>query len=161
MEFAPIRDAIYNWFSDQSRVTTIWADGSGPRPGRPYATLKLLTGAVKIGGQDNLRNGPGPSQFTLVGPRRLTVSCNVYGVNAMEILTNVRDSLDDPFVIDQLDADGLAVSDDGEPHDMTEALETYFEPRAQMDVIFELQADRMTEIGPVSKIQVNSIDVGI
>lgn len=155
MEFAPVRAAVYNWFRNQSGVTVIWADQASPRPPRPYATLKIISGTVKLGGQDNLRMDPVTGAFLLNGPRKITVSCNVFGEEAVDILTGVRDSLDDPGVIDDLDAHGLSVSEDGNVQDMTEALETHFESRAQMDVIFMLQVERLSSAQPIEKIGIN------
>lgn len=159
MEFAPYKTAIYNWFSKQSNITAIWADQSKVRPKRPYATLKIITGTVKLGGQDNLRDGPAGRPFVLNGPRQISLSVNVYGEDAMDILTTVRDSLDDPAVIDDLDAHGLAVTDDGSVQNVTEALESHFEPRAQMDVVFMLQEERDAFVVPVDRINLNGTDV--
>jgi hypothetical protein len=159
VEFAAFQLAVYDWFSKQSGIQTIWQQESGPRPPRPYATLRLNTGQVKIGGQDNLRQDPTTGVYSLNGPRRITVACNIYGDGALERLTKVRDSLDDPAVIDQLDASGIAVEDDGEPQNITEALESHFEDRALMDVIFLVQADRTTGATSVAKISLNGKDI--
>lgn len=159
MEFAPYKTAIYNWFSKQSDITTIWAEQGKARPKRPYATLKIISGTVKLGGQDNLRSDLSAGGFLLNGPRQITVSTNVYGEDAMDILTAVRDSLDDPAVVDDLDAHGLAVKEDGSVQNVTEALESHFEPRAQMDVVFMLQEERKASVVPVDRISLNGTDV--
>lgn len=161
MEFAPFKTAIYNWFKKQSDITVIWADQASPRPARPYGSLKVISGPVKLGGQDNLRQDPVTGALLLNGPRQITVSMNVYGEEAMDILSTVRDSLDDPSVIDELDAQGLSVSEDGSVQNLTEALETHFETRAQMDVIFMLQEERATAVGTVTKIGLNGNDISV
>lgn len=159
MEFAPIKDALYTWFKKTSGLdSVIWADQDGPRPARPYATLRLITGAVKLGGQDNLRvNESGV--FYLNGPREITVSINVMGVSALDILTTARDSLDDPSVIDDLEADGIAIIEDGSPQNITELLETGFEERAQMDLKIGFQAERDSTAVVVTKISLNGRDL--
>ena len=154
MQFEPLRLSIYTWFSETSGITTIWAEQAGPKPSRPFATLKLITGAVKMGGQDNLRVSS-DGRFVLNGPRSITLRAQVFGKDALEILTTVRDSLDDPDVIDVLDAEGLAVMDDGEPSDITEALETIFEQRAVLDVKFEFNVERATKVTDVNKVGIN------
>lgn len=157
MEFAPVRDAIYTWVSGQTGIKTIWSEQSAPRPPRPYIDLKLITGAIKLGGQDNLRT-KSDGTFALVGPRSITCSIQVFGENAMEILTTARDGLDDPVVIEQLDAAGLSVADDGEPQNITELLETHFEARAAMSVRFELQVERALDTQTVERIGLNGKD---
>jgi hypothetical protein len=160
MEFAPIKDAIYTWISDQTKVKVIWSEQAAPRPPRPYIDLKLITGAIKLGGQDNLRT-TSAGRLILVGPRSVTCSIQIFGDNAMEILTTARDSLDDPDVIEQLDRAGLSVADDGEPQNITEALETHFEARAAMDVRFEFQVERDTESQTVERVSLDGKDISI
>ena len=158
MKFERLTLAIYTWFSETSGIATIWAEQSGPKPKRPYATLKLITGAVKVGGEDNLRQYTS-GKFVLNGPRTVTVRCQVFGEGALDILSTVRDSLDDPSIIDGLDLSGLSVQDDGEPSNVTERLETSYEIRAVMDVKFDFNEERVANVGYVSETTVNGRNI--
>lgn len=159
MEFEPLKLALYTWFSETSGITTIWSEQSGPRPKRPYATLKVVSGAAKIGGEDNLRQASS-GRFVLNGPRTFALRCQVYGENALTILNEVRDSLDDPLIVEQLDESGIAIVDDGNPSDITEALETYFEQRAVLDVMLQINTERPTKVGSLAKVGINGQNIG-
>lgn len=152
MKFAEIKDAVYNWFTTVTGVTAIWSDQEGPRPERPYCSLKIISGPVKPNGTDDLKYVSG-DRFALKGDRVYTCSINVYGQDAHDILSTARDSLDSPTVIDSLFKDGISVLDEGDIQDVTLKLETHFETRAQMDFIFQVGNVFETDIGIVEKVE--------
>lgn len=154
MKFAEIQDAIYNWFTSVTEVNAIWAEQEGTRPERPYASLKLITGQVKINGVDNMRY-VSAGKFKLVGDRKITCSINVFGAEAHDIITLARDSLDDPSVVDSLFKDGLSIWDEGDPQDLSIKLETHWETRAQMDTIFGLAGELDIEPGIIEHVEVH------
>lgn len=48
-------EALYDWFSGATSLTTIRADEGGPFPAYPYATLKIIAGPTREGGSDQVR----------------------------------------------------------------------------------------------------------
>lgn len=153
MKFATIQNAIYNWFTSVTKVPAIWAEQEGGKPERPYATLKLITGPVKINGRDDMVY-VSEGKFNLKGDRRITCSINVFGLNAHDILALARDSLDDPRVVDSLFAKGLSIWDEGDPTDITLKLETHWETRAQMDTVFGLASEYEVDIGIIEHVEI-------
>lgn len=154
MKFADIQRAIYNWFTDTTNVQAIWAEQEGPRPPRPYASLKLITGPVKTNGIDDMQY-VSDGKYSLKGDRRITCSINVFGTDAHDILALARDSLDDPSVVDSLFADGLSIWDEGDPQDLTAKLETHWETRAQMDTVFGLASELEIEPGIIETVELS------
>jgi hypothetical protein len=152
MKFAEIQDAIYNWFVSTTEVKAVWAEQEGPRLERPYAMLKLITGPVKTNGMDQLSYLSG-DKFELRGDRTVTCSINVMGSGAHDIAALARDSLDDPTIVDQLSEKGLAVWDEGDVRDLTQKLETHWETRAQLDVVFAFASSYETNTGWIEKVE--------
>lgn len=150
-----ISNAIYDWITGVTGVKAIFSMQDGPVPPKPYIEINVLTGPMKLGGQDDLRRDG--EEFTLTGPRNLMCSINVHGAEAFDILSKAHDSLDDPAVIDSLEAAGLTVIDEGNPTDLSELQETHFETRFQMDVEFGLASDYKVEPDIIESAEVTSL----
>lgn len=139
MAFADIRQAIYNWVKVESDLTVIWKDQSEARPPRPYIALKLISGPRKVG-HDDLRQGI--VGVEVHGQRHWTCSIDVIGAGAMDMISQLQTSLEDPEVLAGLRARGLAVIKSEDAVDLTTPLDTGFETRAKMDVLFSANVTR-------------------
>jgi len=161
MDYQPFKDAIMAWVKSQvdSSVTVYWMEQGPvpPRPPRPCINMKIVTPSVKIGGKDDLRYVGG--NFVVNGPRKMLVSFNSYGVEAIEIMTDLRDSIDDPDVIDQLGAAGLAFVREGDVENLTQLLDSNYETRAHIDIEFGYNIENATGIVEIDKISINGVDV--
>lgn len=154
------KNAIYNWVKSRvdSTVTIYWMEQSTPRPPRPCLSIKIVTPSIKPY-RDDLRFDEATGRFTLVGPRIMMVSFNTYGEKAIDILIGLRDSVDDPYVVDQLESAGLAFQTDGEVENLTELLDSNFETRAHMDIIFGYHVENLIKVVEIDKISINGTDV--
>lgn len=54
-DFSAAEDAIHDWFSTATGLTTVWRDQSAPQPAYPYGSLLIIAGPTKLGGQDEVR----------------------------------------------------------------------------------------------------------
>lgn len=55
INWTAIENAIQDWFSGATGLTTIWRDQSAPQPDYPFATLLTIAGPTQIHGQDEQR----------------------------------------------------------------------------------------------------------
>lgn len=137
IDFAPIRKAIYTWIKTELDVVAIWEQQSEQRPPRPYVSMKLIVGPVKTG-HDDLRQDTSGS-FSVQGLRVLTLSLNVYGQDAMSLMSRLQTSTEKPSVQEELRKEGIAFIRAEGIQDLTVALDNRFETRAQMDVLFHIK----------------------
>jgi len=135
---ATIENALVSWLStEMSAVTVILAEQGAPKPGSPFATIKL-SGARGQGLDDRLDiTDPGAPAYAtqdLLGDRRAPVSVQLFGAGALDYARQAADSLNLQTVRDALWAAGLApVLPPGEVRDLTGLVQTDFEERAQFD----------------------------
>lgn len=157
-----IKDGVYQWLSSELTVaawggTVIFADQAAPRPAEPYATIRINAG-VPVG-NDELREVQevGPDVIgSYRGQRTATVSLNIFGTNAVQLMRTARMSLAKQSVLDTLYNDhDLSVIDAGEILNMTDLLETRFQKRAQMDVIIGFAESIDDNLGAIEKVELN------
>lgn len=112
----------------------IFADQAQQRPGRPYCSIKVANSGSKSG-TDEIRISGGT--FTQCGPRGAMLSINIFGTGALDLMERLRDSVDQPSVVqNSFAAQGIAVEDVSDVRDLTDTSleENVFISRAQMDV---------------------------
>ncbi|MCG8433488.1 MAG: hypothetical protein MJA83_05610 [Gammaproteobacteria bacterium] len=84
IDFAAIRGALHDWFSEATGLKTIWADQNRPQPPYPYASLNPITGPVRIGGKDDvvrttdLAQAGQEVEHCHIGDRLITISCQIH-----------------------------------------------------------------------------------
>ncbi len=133
-----VEDALVEALTTICGITVILLDQPGPRPDKPYVTLKL-TGPTKIGSRDNLTD-----DFQLQGMRSFNASINVYAdvptgddvdpLNAFQCAETIQSSFDRPDIIEELGLKEIGISTIGAVQDVGAALDTRHEDRAQLDV---------------------------
>lgn len=132
----PLALAIYNWFKDATGLTVIWDDQSGIRPEKPYGTLRVISGPAKVAGHDEQRVRQSDNKIEVSGIRVFTVSCNIYGANALSLMSQADAWLGHLVTLEAFRAAGLAVVRNERIQNLTRLMDTGFESRAQMDVVF-------------------------
>ncbi len=55
IDFRVAEDAIHGWFAGAVELTTIWRNQNAPQPAYPFASLYVIAGPLKPGGQDEIR----------------------------------------------------------------------------------------------------------
>lgn len=139
---------IWKWAEKYSGLKAIWAFQDGPRPERPYVLLTKLTGQIKQGSVDTIVH-ESDDTFEIVGDRRQSIQIDIFGQNALERLTILRDTLEDPNVVDLLFSGGVSIIEEGEPRDLSLLRETHFETRASLEMIVGLRTVRTTNLGAI------------
>ena len=125
----------------------IFARQDGQQPAEPYATL-LIAGIARRGAADERRGPDTDGLVKLTGTRRLAVSVNVFGPQAVRMAEHAIAYLGLSTVTAALRADGVVVYRSEDVQDLTGILDTGFQGRAQFDLA----------VGVVSEL-VETIDV--
>lgn len=136
----------------------VWLEQGSPRPPRPYVGLKIITGP-RVAGWDDIKNID-QSNFEISGQRSLIVSVNIYGPNAMDHAAALLNSARNPLVTDANSLAGIAIWTWTDPQDVSQALETNFEPRIQFDVTFGLVMGQTATLGTIGEVELTNLGTG-
>jgi len=158
-------DILKAWFDYCTNVlpveyTVAFAEeisgADGPRPEKPYISLKIISGPRKLAIDDDLRNKELTDEFYLVGQRGYTLSIKSFGVEYIDALEKISTLLGDPDNWEQLNIDAdIAIVDQGDVLDISAKLETGFEKRASLDIIFNSSNNIITSVGPITSVEVS------
>lgn len=162
MNFADIKSAIYDcldaYLNGVSPVATIyWGEPNAPRPANPSVRLKLIGGPGMLG-QDELRDVDGdPDAFLVTGPRELTLSVTTYGDTALQMISDLQTMLGMyEHVETTLSVANVSVLETTAPRDLSTALDTEQEQRAQFDVMLLATEEVSSEPGVIEDVEAES-----
>lgn len=130
-----VEDSLQAWAEEHSGVTAIWANQSALSPEPPYITLAIIN-VKKIGAFDETRHGQ--NGFKKCGLRRITVSVQAYGKNALSIISRLKDSLELDVVEAYLKQSNVAPVTATDITRIPEFINTIWEDRAHIDAIFHI-----------------------
>jgi len=162
-----LRSALQAWASEiiadmGSSIPVIWADGKGPRPGKAYMTLKIVS-APRTGRDEYIMlsgGGYGGDELASVATREGTLSINVVGDDALDILAGFDDRVCGIKSLDSLTVKGLSCRRSSGARDMTGMIETQPEQRAQMDLSIAWTSTVVSDTGPIETVEVTGEFIG-
>lgn len=160
------RQALYDWLKTEVRRVTnnnsfkvIMDEQAEQRPKPPYASLKVINPSLRIGGVDEQASSGSNLQMRML--RRFVISVQVFGPNATDILSSVRDTLDRPDVDGQFKAIGMAHESESEVRDLSLRLETTYEERAQMDIVLTYAKTENYDLSTIETVELEgTVDTG-
>ena len=168
-DFEPLKVAIFDWLNqavnagvaegadNTTPILRAEDDSVRPQEGVLFIEYKFLTGLVKVGNIDEKFSKDGdPTKFILRGQRNITVSVTCFGTNAAGCMAQIQQSLSSPVECSILRSAGLSVRDDSAIADSSVFLETRFEERAVLDVIFGFTLESEIEPGLIESVEVTS-----
>lgn len=171
VNFEPLKVALFDWLhaavNTQSNGTVlpeghhqaipvIRAEDDQIRPDGPFIEYKFLTGLSRLGTGDEMSFNNTDDTFIAKGQREITVSVNVLGTGAQEILATLQNSLSLVSINDGLRAAGLSVRQYEAIADVSVFQETKFEERAVLDVIFGLVLTTPDTVGRIESVEITS-----
>lgn len=134
MDFDAIDKAFYDWVNIFTGQSVIWLNQNSPRPNTPYLTLYKST-LIPIGHDfESAVNLSG--EIRIGGIRQLTLQINHYGNNSMGVLEELSLSLRIDQYRNLLLTEGITHLNKLAINDLTALVDTEFETRAQMDLLF-------------------------
>lgn len=159
ISFATLRTYLYNWATTNvpSGMPVIYLYNNSPRPTVDYVTL-YITSVVQIGRdytQGPLVNTIGTS--AMVGDREFTLQVQAYGGDPLTILENLRTSLQKQSVLDSLRSNGIVYVNWLSINDTTELVDSRFEQRGSMDLLFRVAQIYTDDLGNIDTVEVEEI----
>lgn len=137
LNFNVVRQSLYSWASSvvPSGMPVIFYEPNAPRPVVPYVTLYLNT-ITSVNQDYSDPNADTDGSIYMKGDRQFTVQIQAYGNDPLTVLENIRTSLQKQTVLDTLRANGIVFYQSLTINDITELVDSQFERRAQLDVLF-------------------------
>lgn len=158
LDFSVVRTNLYNWAIQNipSGMPAIYLYPNSPRPQVDYVSL-YISSITQIGWdytQDPLDN-TGVSQ--MVGDREFTLQCVAYGGDPMTVIQNLRTSLQKQTVLDSLRVTGIVFVNWFPVVDITELVDSRYEQRASMDVLFRIADVYTDNLGVISTVVLEEV----
>lgn len=154
INFTLVRTYLYNWAVENIPVDmpVIYLYNNAPRPTVDYLTL-YITNVTQIG-WDWIQQPIDDTGITQqVGDREFTLQIVAYGGDVLTTLNNLRTSLQKQTVLDSLRANGIVFANWFQIIDSTTLIDSRFEPRASLDILFRM-ADIYTDtLGNIDTVQ--------
>ena len=155
LNITAIQDKLYEWVFDETALAVIWLFPNAPRPDLPYISLNILN-FVDVH-QDFI---PAPDPVTgeaeIAGNREFTLSIQCYGDNALQTMSNLKDSLEKPSIQVLLREENIAFVDSENVINVTTLLDSIFEERAALDVRFRVATGTVDEIGIIEQTNIET-----
>ena len=143
--------AIIAWLASASGVTVAWAEQDDElRPALPYVTANITSYGASEGFPSRISNGD--DTFTKQIKKTLNVSVSAYGEESGVLIDLITDSVYNDILIDALKTAGLYFRTMGDPIPLAQIIETKWEQRWQLDVVFAYAKDITSNIGYIDRV---------
>lgn len=137
INFSTVKLALYNWVVNVSPMgmPVIYWQPNSPRPTVPYISLFIsqIT-AVNQDWSSGVTDINGA--IAMKGDRQFTLEIQGYGLDPLTLMENIRTSLQKQSVLDTLRANGIAFYSSLTINDITELVDSQYEHRAHLDILF-------------------------
>jgi len=161
--FAALQKTLYTWATTNvpNTVPVIWLYPNAPRPnnnGVPVDYVSLLMSSfVQIGRDWNASPSDNTGLTNFVGDREFTLQVQAYGNTPMQILENLRTSLQKQSVLSSLQAQGVVYVNWFPILDITDLVDSRYEQRCTMDLLFRLAQQYSDNLGVISTVEIEEI----
>lgn len=169
IDWQTVENAIYDWLSSATGLTTVWGEQDSPQPSYPYASMRIISGPTRVAGLDEHRYSYDELQplgeeigIETCGPREMTLSVQIHAKQAdvgptdspRNLMSRAQSSLATPSVLAALRIAGLSVVDEGQVLNANVVVEDTWIARAMMDVRFGLAASVVERTGYIATVGV-------
>ena len=173
MNETDLEDALYDWATNAlgTTIPVVWAHQNAPRPSlnannnqaTSYVMLHIMSDG-RVGGMDyvgrvyeNTETIDGVDTIVqsipVTGNREFTLHCESYGSGSADFLRTLRSSLECPSIQQQLEDAGIVFVDQLFMGDISAVLETRYESRDQLDLLFRYaEATEDVNIGSIDTV---------
>lgn len=151
-----LMQSILSWVTSviPSSIPAIFLYQNGPRPTVDYLTINM-TSLVQIG-EDYIFDPTSDSGISKqAGDREFTIQLQAYGginVDPFQLLEIIRTSLQKQTVLDTLRVNGICYANHLPINDTSVLIDTLWERRAQMDVLFRIGVVYSDTLGVIDTI---------
>ena len=169
IDWRKVEDAIQEWFERSTGLgpgKVVWANQDMMQPPHPYATLNVISGPRKIGGEDETRCKivDGQAKLLKVGEREFTVSCQTHvgptndnnpEEHSRALMSRAEAALGLPEYRDRLTEAGVSVIEQLNILNLDLVVADQYISRTGMDVRFGLAVCTSQDIQTIENVIVN------
>jgi len=156
LDFSTVKTNIYSWVTSiLPSIPVIFYQQNSPRPDLPYITL-YLTSLIQVG-QDFVPRPDNTGNLSIIGDREFTIQIQCYGGDPITTLENLRSSLQKETVLDTLRANKIVYVNQFPINDISALLDTLWEPRATMDILFRIAQSETDNHGLIKTVEIEEI----
>ena len=154
INFNAVKVSLQEWIVRSTLLAdneVVFSDQSAPQPDKPYISIKV-TSIVNIG-QKDARGSIDDAGFSdFVGIREFTLSIQYFGIDALNALSILKDSLNDEVELQILRDNNIVFVEELLFADVSSLLETIWEERAQLDLLFRTTSVSSHEVGIIERM---------
>jgi hypothetical protein len=148
-------DFIQSLVAELLGCTVIWSKGNGPKPRKPFATLRLY--GYRRNGLDEGRSTNTAGVVEVRGDREATLEVQYFGEDAQQKLLELEQQFQRPTIVEQCFVEGVAFFDVQNIQDLTGLLDaTTYEERASIDFSVRFAISTTDETGYIDKVTINA-----
>lgn len=155
MQRLPIamEDAVVAWLSAiQPDATVVWAEQKSPRPDLAFIALDLIAGPQSVGPAEERYKSE--DTFTYRFRKRGTLNLQLHANDALVRTGAIANALELPSRQAILQAAGIAVWGSDGPRDITQLMDTAYEPRASIDLFISWPDPTDDAPGEIRRVRV-------
>ena len=158
LNFATVKLNLHQWLVTvvPMGMPVIFYEPNAPRPTVAYVTL-YLNSVVAINQDWTAPDANNSGVVDMKGDRQFTLQVQAYGGDPLTVLENVRTSLQKTTVLDTLRANGIAFFASLNIGDITELVDSKFERRATLDILFGIGQIYTDTPGYFDEIEIQEI----
>jgi hypothetical protein len=160
--FKDLKVNLYNWAvaNIPNGMPAVWYFPNAPRPTVDYVSL-LISSVVQIGWDYEPNPMDDPGTIEGVGDREFTLQVQAYGGDPLTVLENLRTSLQKQTVLDSLRVNGIVFANWFPINDITELVDSRFEQRAQMDILFRVAQEYLDTVGTIGQAEIEEVILNV
>lgn len=158
LNFDIVKLNLYQWASSVVPIgmPVIFYEPNAPRPAVAYVSL-YLTSIVAVNQDWSAPDADILGAIDMKGDRQFTLQVQAYGGDPLTVLENVRTSLQRETVLDTLRANGIAFYESLSIGDISDLVDSKFEKRAQLDILFGVGQTYTDTPGYFDEIEIQEI----
>lgn len=156
MSLNTVKLGLKKWLQETIYKTVIFAEQASPRPSKlPYGIIRIDSIDI-LGGQDWVKPADASGNQVVTGDREVTANIEIYGPGAHNLMETAQLSLGRPTVQENLWVTyGISIVDIEPIVNLNEVLETEWEERAQMNIMFYYRIQTTDEVGLIEQVEIN------
>lgn len=146
---------IHGIITELLGCTVIWANQNGPKPKKPFTTLRLY--AIRGVGMNDEVPTDTPGEIEIKGTGEATLEVQYFGTDAEQKLIELNQALAKPTIVDRCFGAGVAFFDAQNVQDLTGLLDgANYEGRASVDLSVRFTLSAKDEPGYFEKVSINA-----
>jgi hypothetical protein len=148
-----IEDALVAWMQAiHADATILWANQDGHKPGPPFVLLDVIAGPQNVGTAEERYKGA--DMYTYGFRKRCTLNVQIFAADALLRAGAMANALELPSRQAILQAAGIAVWGGDGPQDITQLMDTVYEPRASIDLFLSWPDPTDDAPGEIRRVRV-------